>query len=188
MRKAFSVDCAELRIGAAPPRIDQKLVCDHSKHEKSSLIAASFVAMAAVVIVIAQTRRAQSVAGSATGSDRKVYAEGPAPALPRAGGTFLDPAFGSTIMRLTDEVDGTACVNFYSYWPSFNLDSTRLIIRCDADAKLYRFDPNRFQIVGKGQLFERPAAGTFQSRTRYGAAPARRFFTATPSRGFSLTT
>jgi hypothetical protein len=107
MRKALSVDCAELRIGAAPPRIDQKLVCDHSKHEKSSLIAASFVAMAAVVIVIAQTRRAQPVAGSATGSDRKVYAEGPAPALPRAGGTFLDPAFGSTIMRLTDEIDGT---------------------------------------------------------------------------------
>jgi len=127
--------------------------------KKSSLIAASFVAMAAVVIVIAQTRRPQPAAGSATGSDRKVYAEGPAPALPRAGGTFLDPAFGSTIMRLTDEVDGTACINFYSYWPSFNLDSTRLIIRCDADAKLYRFDPNRFQIVGKGPLFERPAPG-----------------------------
>src|SRR6185295_11582590 len=39
-------------------------------------------------------------------TDKNVYSEPAPPALPRAGGTFVDPTFGTTIMRVTDETDG----------------------------------------------------------------------------------
>ncbi|HKP87893.1 MAG TPA: Ig and FN3 domain-containing protein, partial [Blastocatellia bacterium] len=58
-------------------------------------------------------------------TDKNVYPEPPAPALPAAGGTFRDPVFGTTIMRVTDERDGPFNVTNYSYYPSFNKDSTR---------------------------------------------------------------
>jgi hypothetical protein len=89
-------------------------------------------------------------------TDHRVYNEGPPPALPRAGGTFTDPVFGTTIMRVTDERDGKSCHNSYSYWPTFNLDSTRFFIDCDNAPILYKFDPSAFQIVSKGPLFDRP--------------------------------
>src|SRR5262249_38676931 len=77
-------------------------------------------------------------------TDRNVYADPPAPALPAAGGTFIDPVFGTTIMRLTDEGDGADCSNPYSYWPTFNKDSTRLFVQCGSGAILYGFDPVNF--------------------------------------------
>jgi Purple acid Phosphatase, N-terminal domain len=92
-------------------------------------------------------------------TNHNVYSEPPAPALPMAGGTFVDPTFGTTIMRVTDENDGASNHNEYSYWPTFNLDSTRFFIDCDGKPMLYRFDPNNFQIVSKGPLFDQTLPG-----------------------------
>jgi hypothetical protein len=132
--------------------------------KKALFNAAGLVAVtAATMVVPAQTRRPLPPATDKTPavvSDRRIYSEGPSPALPRAGATFIDPAFGTTIMRVTDEGDGTSCTNFYSYWPTFNLDSTRFFIACDTNPRLYRFDPNNFQVLGKGPLFEQPVAGS----------------------------
>ncbi len=115
----------------------------------------------AIMVAPAQTRKpARSGIGNMPASDRRVLPEGPPPTLPRAGGTFVDPVFGTTIMRVTDERDGASCMNFYSYWPTFNLDSTRFIIACDNNPRLYLFDAANFQIVGKGPLFDQPVAGS----------------------------
>ncbi len=118
---------------------------------------------AATIIVPAQTKRPLPSATDKTPAvvtDRRIYSEGPAPALPRAGGTFVDPAFGTTIMRVTDERDGASCNNFYSYWPTFNLDSTRFFIACDSNPRLYRFDPTNLQVLSKGPLFDQPVTGS----------------------------
>ncbi len=62
------------------------------------------------------------------------------PALPKAGETLIDPTFGTTILRLTDERDGKYCINAYSYWPTFNRDSTRLFVALRRNAQtLYDF-------------------------------------------------
>lgn len=128
---------------------------------KKSIFIAVALMIPAVAIVPAQTPKAQPATARAGTviTDHRIYAEGPPPALPRAGGTFTDPAFGTTIMRVTDEGDGKACNNFYSYWETFNLDSTRFFIACDTNPKLYVFDPNSFQITAKGPLFDRPPDG-----------------------------
>ena len=97
--------------------------------------------------------------GAGTDHDRNVYPEPAAPALPRAGGTYVDPVFRTTIMRVTDESDGTSCVNAYSYWPTFNLNSTRFFVSCDDTPKLYRFDPDAFQILSKEPMFTAQAPG-----------------------------
>jgi hypothetical protein len=62
--------------------------------------------------------------------------------LPSRLGAYVDPDFGSKIIRVTDASDGTHCVNAYAYWPAFNTDSTRLMISCDSTIQLYRFDPS----------------------------------------------
>src|SRR3954468_17138997 len=64
-------------------------------------------------------------------SDYNNYPKPPLPALPKAGGTFTDPVFGTTIMRATDEADGPApgLGTYYSHWPTFNADNTKLLIR-----------------------------------------------------------
>lgn len=92
-------------------------------------------------------------------TDHNVYPEPPAPALPSAGGTFVDPTFGTTIMRVTDANDGTSNHNYYSYWPTFNLDSTRFFIVSDGSPRLYRLDTTNFQIVSKGPLFDQTLPG-----------------------------
>ena len=59
-------------------------------------------------------------------TDRGVYPLPPAPVLPRAGGVFTDPTFGTEVMRVTDENDGSGRVRrlahqrsvFKSYWDS----------------------------------------------------------------------
>ncbi len=61
--------------------------------------------------------------------------------LPAAGGAYVDPVFGTTIVRVTDETRGTHCVHAYSYWPALNADDTRLLLSCDGQPQLYRFDP-----------------------------------------------
>jgi hypothetical protein len=71
------------------------------------------------------------------------------PSLPAAGGTMIDPTFETTIMRLTDEDDGPECINSYSYWPTFNVNSTRILVYSGTAPLLYRFDPVNFEILDK---------------------------------------
>ncbi|MET0648491.1 MAG: hypothetical protein ABW208_17910 [Pyrinomonadaceae bacterium] len=93
--------------------------------------------------------------GAAVGTDHKAYAEPPLPQLPAAGGKYVDPVFGTTIMRVTDERDGRApgLGTYYPHWPTFNRDNTLLLIRngVSGDAVLKRFDPERFELVGRGE-------------------------------------
>jgi hypothetical protein len=81
--------------------------------------------------------------------DYGTYPVPPAPPLPAAGGTVIDPTFGTTIMRLTDENDGPECINSYSYWPTFNVNSTRLLVFSGITPIFYRFDPATFKILEK---------------------------------------
>ena len=61
-------------------------------------------------------------------NDLTVYPAPPPPTLPPAGGTFQDPTFGTTILRVTDQNDGTLNVPMYSaVWPAFNADSSRIL-------------------------------------------------------------
>lgn len=83
--------------------------------------------------------------------DRRIYRKPPLPRLPRAGGTFSDPVFGTEIMRATDESDGPApgLGTYYSHWPTFNSDNTRLLIRQGESGRaiLKNFDPVNFRIA-----------------------------------------
>ena len=97
-------------------------------------------------------------------TDRAVYPEPPLPRLPKAGGTFSDPTFGTRIMRVTDEADGRFCNNAYSYWPSFNQNSTRFFIWCGDKPMLYRFHPDAFKISGKEPLFQKKAPSRYTPR------------------------
>jgi hypothetical protein len=48
----------------------------------------------------------------------------PAPTLPIAGQTFVDPTFGTTILRVTDSRDGVQNFHEYSsFWPAFSFNS-----------------------------------------------------------------
>ncbi|MFL6276030.1 MAG: fibronectin type III domain-containing protein, partial [Blastocatellia bacterium] len=90
-------------------------------------------------------------------TDKNVYSEPAPPALPAAGGTLVDPVFGTTIMRVTDERDGSSNTNSYSYWPSLNRNSTRLVVFTNnGNPTLYDFDPVNFRISNKRALFLNP--------------------------------
>ncbi len=86
-------------------------------------------------------------------TDRKVYAKPALPVLPAAGGKFTDPVFGTLIMRATDEVECPApgCGTYYSHWPTFNSDSSFILVRRGetGDALIKPFDPVSFT-VGTG--------------------------------------
>ena len=89
--------------------------------------------------------------GARIRTDRGVYPKPPLPRLPRAGGKFTDPVFGSEIMRATDEADGPApgLGTYYSHWPTFNSDSTKLLIRkgVTGEAIVKGFDPINFRLT-----------------------------------------
>lgn len=104
-------------------------------------------------------------------TDFNVYPEAPLTSLPAAGGRFTDPAFGADILRFTGEGDGQNCGTYYSYWPTFNADSTRLLARCDAGALLVDFDPAGFKVLGKREMPTIPGVGnpTFEGASWDGA-------------------
>ncbi|HEY9232477.1 MAG TPA: hypothetical protein VIS78_10025, partial [Blastocatellia bacterium] len=89
-------------------------------------------------------------------TDRRVYNEPAPPPLPEAGGTFVDPLFGTTILRVTDGRDGKFAETPYSYWPSFNKDSTRLYVKIDDQSILFGFDPDNFGVTTRRKLFQHP--------------------------------
>jgi hypothetical protein len=82
-------------------------------------------------------------------SDLGTHPEPALPALPAAGGTLLDTVFGTTIMRLTDANDGSDCRVEYSYWPTFNADSTKVKALCVTGGmdrtRIWNFNPATFQ-------------------------------------------
>ncbi|MBK9313239.1 MAG: hypothetical protein IPM55_03155 [Acidobacteria bacterium] len=89
----------------------------------------------------------------------EILAPPPPPALPTAGKTFVDPTFGTMILRLTDSRDGRDNHNSYSYWPSFNSNSTHVWINCSNAAYLYDFDPVNFLASNKRPLFQKLPSG-----------------------------
>ena len=93
-------------------------------------------------------------------TDTNVHAEPAIPPLPPAGGTFVDPTFGTTILRATDSADCANCATAYSYWPTFNVDSTRFQVAADGGSGLlYQFDPATLTISGRQPLFSQAAPG-----------------------------
>ncbi|HXC05573.1 MAG TPA: hypothetical protein VNZ86_12515, partial [Bacteroidia bacterium] len=87
-------------------------------------------------------------------TDRGVYPEPPPPAIPAAGGTFTDPVFGTTLLRVTDSLDGADNHQSYSYWPAFNKNASILYISSVGGIPtLYDFDTVNFSISNKRNLF-----------------------------------
>jgi cysteine-rich repeat protein len=111
---------------------------------------------AAAILLVASTAAAQV-------TDRGSYPEPPLPPLPPAGGTFVDPTFGTTVLRVTDAGTsaGASCGTAYSYWPTFNRTSTRLWAFCDEGNRgvLFDFDPDSLALSAGRPLFAGPPPG-----------------------------
>ena len=108
--------------------------------------------LAAAVLVLASASLSRALV-----TDVASYPEPPLPALPPAGGTFVDPTFGTTIIRVTDANTqvGKSCGTTYSYWPSFNRTSTRLWAFCEDGSVgvLFDFDPGTRSVSNARLLF-----------------------------------
>src|SRR4051794_26607769 len=86
--------------------------------ERLSAVCVTLLLLIAALGAMAQTTPRQSAARTpqpasprptaahAVKTDRRVYAEPAPPPLPEAGGTFVDPVFGTTLIRVTDQRDG----------------------------------------------------------------------------------
>ena len=117
-------------------------------------------------------------------TDLGVYAEPQPPALPPRGGKFRDPTFGTEVMRVTDERDGTHLGTYYSYWPTFNKDNTRLLVGNYSGAAFIRkFDPAGFVLGEKENIPPIPGVGNpvFEGATWSGTDPDVLFLTANAS-------
>jgi hypothetical protein len=84
-------------------------------------------------------------------TDRLPAAEPTPVPLPPAGGTFCDPTFGTRIMRVTDDKSAPyGAGTSYSYWPTFNLNNTKILVVNPAAAHqgdIYEFNPETFTLV-----------------------------------------
>ncbi len=83
-------------------------------------------------------------------ADRAVYAEPRFPRPAGAGDKFNDPVFSTEIMRVTDANDCPVpgCGTWYSQWPTFNADNTRILIRQGVSGGMLikAFDPSTFKL------------------------------------------
>jgi hypothetical protein len=108
-----------------------------------------------IFLFLIATSKAQSIK-----TDYGVYPEPAPPVIPAAGGIFTDPVFGTTLLRVTDATDGNDNHQSYSYWPSFNKNSTLLYISSvGGNPTLYDFDTTSFSISNKRLLFQSNPAG-----------------------------
>jgi len=117
----------------------------------------NFVLLAGLISLVASSAKAQSGVGVKT--DLGVYLEGSPPTLPAAGGKLTDPTFGTQIMRVTDQTDGTSFGTAYSYWSTFNSNNTRVLAQADGTAYLYQFDPVLFTLGAKQEMIFPPGSG-----------------------------
>jgi hypothetical protein len=72
-----------------------------------------------------------------------------APSLPAAGGTWTDPTFGTTVMRVTSAATegGNNCYHHYSYWQVINKASTRFLGECTSrQIKVWNLNPTTFTL------------------------------------------
>lgn len=81
-------------------------------------------------------------------TDYQICPEPPLPVLPAAGGKFIDPVFKTEIMLVTDSKDDPiGCGMVYSHWPTFNANSTKLLIaKGSGGAFVKEFDPVSFTL------------------------------------------
>lgn len=97
-----------------------------------------------------------NASGQSIKTDYGVYPPpSPPPTLPAAGGTFMDPEFGTMILRVTDANDGDENHQSYSYWPSINKNSSLVYISSvGGSPTLYDFDTSSFSISNKRTMFQ----------------------------------
>jgi hypothetical protein len=116
--------------------------------------------MRVLFLTVALTLQISAVALAQDGppgiEDRPPYTVHAEPETPpqvpdEPGATFRDPVFGTRIMRITSG-GGT---HAYSYWPTFNLDSTWLYVFRAEDGQpyAYRFDPDTFTLRDREPMF-----------------------------------
>jgi hypothetical protein len=63
-------------------------------------------------------------------TDANVHPQGDAPTLPSRDGTYTDPVFGTTVWRLTDATDGTACHITYNSWAIWSPTNQFIAVNC----------------------------------------------------------
>lgn len=107
---------------------------------------------------------------------RAVRAQPALPALPPAGGTFIDPVFGTRLLRLTDERDGDSQVG-YSYWPTCNKDGSLAVISTAAlGFTIVQIDPVGLRVLHKIGVKPSPSGGIFVEDAIWsGSEPAKIF-------------
>jgi len=124
------------------------MVSIHRLLKRPFLLATILLTISSLGIPFATTFAQSHAPGIKT--DRAVYAEPPLPIVPSAGQKFIDPVFGAEIMRATDESDCHApgCGTWYSQWPTFNSDNTRILLRngVTGDMIIKSFDPVTFTL------------------------------------------
>lgn len=109
-----------------------------------------------LLLAVAGADRAGGAEKPGVKTDFKIYPEPPLPKLPQAGGTLVDPTFGTTIMRLTDEKDGKVCYTSYANMSAFNKDNTMLFLKCQGNGKvLFHFDPKGFKRLKSEPIFDK---------------------------------
>jgi len=102
--------------------------------------------------------------GDSLRSPRVVYPKPSLPRPPRAGSKFIEPTFGTEIMRATDERDDPVGLStYYSHWPTFNSNNTYILVRkgLGGDALIKPFNADAFTVSRgyKPGLVDIPAKG-----------------------------
>src|SRR5574340_252367 len=93
-------------------------------------------------------------------TDLGVYPEPALPSMGPAGSKVVDPTFGTTIMRLTDANDGASCEVGYSYFPTFNSNTTKAWVLVGNTPLIVSFDPVNFARTGATVLTQPPPVGS----------------------------
>lgn len=69
----------------------------------------------------------------------------------------MDPVFGQSILRVTDATNGVSNTTAYSYWPTFNRNTTALMVLCDGVPHAATFNAAAFTVGELTPLFAAPS-------------------------------